>query len=336
MEVNQIVFFANACNIVNYVCAPYTYLFSPGLYLLEVWGASGGNATITHTDQVSQYPTYGGKGGYSKGVIQIHHPTNAFIYVGEKGFIVTETGKNSRGTFGGGGNLTLTTSYAGHGCIGGGATDIRLNKDNLYSRVIVAGGGGGAAGGMTNSYGTHGGDGGGKEGYKGFDDTQPQNYYTFGGTQESGGKTNGCYYCPIGYNGEFGLGGGTTNYNTNYGGSGGGGWFGGAGGAHRISGAGGSGYAFNESSYKPPNFLLNQSYYLTNSSVLDGKTQFPIPSENFYNNLKETGHVGNGAVRITFLSETHNSPKPKILHSCICLKSIYNIALVFTFICFST
>jgi hypothetical protein len=323
----QVVFFANNCNIVNKVCAPYPYLFAPGVYLLEVWGASGGNATITSSGSVSSYPTYGGKGGYSKGTIRIEKPTNGFIYVGEKGFVVTETGINSRGTFGGGGNLTITGG--GHGCIGGGASDIRLNFDSLYSRVIVAGGGGGAAGGMSNRYGTHGGDGGGKEGYKGFCDTEPNTYYTIGGTQETGGKTHGSKWGQIGYDGEFGLGGGTTNYGTNYGGSGGGGWFGGAGGAHRISGAGGSGYVFNESSYKPPNFLLNQSYYLTNSSVLHGKTQFPIPSENLYNNLKETGHIGDGAVKITSISTFVHSSN---LKTCNCKKSYYNIALIYTFI----
>jgi hypothetical protein len=226
MEIRKIVFFAKKCNIVNSVCAPYAHLFTPGLYLLEVWGASGGNATITHTEQTSPYPTYGGKGGYSKGIIRIYKPTNSFIYVGEKGFIVDQINKNSNGTFGGGGNLTIIASSSnGHGCIGGGASDIRLNSDSLYSRVIVAGGGGGAAGGMTDKAGTHGGDAGGKEGYSGFSDSNPQSYYTTGGTQESGGKAYGNYYLTsTGYHGEFGLGGGSVNaHGTNYGGSAGGG-----------------------------------------------------------------------------------------------------------------
>jgi hypothetical protein len=193
MEGNQVVFFANTCNIVNSVCSPYVYLFTSGQYLLEVWGASGGNATITNSGSVSSYPTYGGKGGYSKGIIQIQQPTNGFIYVGEKGFVVTETGKNSRGTFGGGGDLTITAG--GHGCIGGGASDIRLNIDSLYSRVIVAGGGGGAAGGMNEMLGTNGGDAGGEVGYYGVCDTQPEKYNTTGGTQVSGGKSNGYIWC---------------------------------------------------------------------------------------------------------------------------------------------
>ena len=103
MRFKRVVFFANKCNIVNSVCFPYQYVFTPGLYLLEVWGASGGNATITHTNEVLSHPTYGGKGGYSKGIILIDKPTNGFIYVGEKGFVVTEINKNSSGTFGGGG-----------------------------------------------------------------------------------------------------------------------------------------------------------------------------------------------------------------------------------------
>jgi hypothetical protein len=327
MEFRKIVFFAKKCNLVNSVCAPYTYLFTPGLYFLEVWGASGGNATITCTEQTSPYPTYGGKGGYSKGVIRINKRTNSFIYVGEKGFIVDQRNKNSNGTFGGGGNLTVTSG--GHGCIGGGASDIRLNSDSLYSRVIVAGGGGGAAGGLTDRVGTHGGDAGGKEGYNGFCDTQPQSYYTIGGTQESGGKVHGSYCTQTGYKGEFGLGGGSVNdCGTNYGGSGGGGWFGGAGGGHRISGAGGSGYVFNETSYKPPNFLLNQSYYLAFASILDGKAEFPVPSEYVNSYSNEIGHIGDGAVRISYIST--------IFHSCNCQKSNYNIALIFTLIYCST
>lgn len=330
MGVEQVAFFANKCNFVNSICYPYKYLFTPGIYLLEVWGASGGNATITAENQVSPNPTYGGKGGYSKGIIRIQKPTNGFIYVGEKGFIITEIGKNSSGTFGGGGNLTLITPDAGHGCIGGGASDIRLNIDSLYSRVIVAGGGGGASSGWSryDIIGTDGGDAGGKVGHNGRCDTEPETHYTTGGTQESPGKTNTAIWEHIGYDGEFGLGGGTTNFATNYGGSGGGGWFGGGGGAHRVSGAGGSGYAFNESSYKPQNFLLNQSYYLKYVSVLDGKTEFPIPSENINSNLKEIGHIGNGAVRITYLSE--------VVRSCNCLRSIYNIAPIFTLIYCST
>jgi hypothetical protein len=284
MEGKQIVFFANKCKIVNSVCAPHTHIFLPGLYLLEVWGASGGNASITAGNRVEQNPTFGGKGGYSKGTIRIHKPTLGFIYVGEKGFVVTEIGKNSSGTFGGGGNLTVIRTSYGHGCIGGGASDIRLNIDSLYSRVIVAGGGGGASVRVYDYVNTDGGDAGGKEGYRGICDTQPDTYYTNGGTQQSGGLTHGSSMGPAGYNGEFGLGGGSFNgAGTNYGGSGGGGWFGGAGGGHRISGAGGSGYAFNASSYKPQNFLLNESYYLTSSSVLDGKTQFPIPTDKSFN-----------------------------------------------------
>jgi hypothetical protein len=333
MEAKRVVFFANNCNIINYVCSPYIYVFDPGVYLLEVWGASGGNASITHTNGVSQYPTYGGKGGYSNGTIRILQQTNAFIYVGEKGFVVTETNKNSSGTFGGG-NLTISCTGSGHGCIGGGASDIRLNSDSLYSRVIVAGGGGGTAGGMTYKVGTNGGDAGGKEGYKGFDDVDPINYYTIGATQETGGKTHGCSYTPIGFDGEFGLGGGSNNGNgTNYGGSGGGGWFGGAGGAHRVSGSGGSGYAFNETSYKPPYFLLSQSYYLTSASVLDGKAEFPIPSEYINNYSLERGHIGNGAVRITYYSAI---TKPVAAYSCRCQILNFNTALLFTLIYYSS
>ena len=324
MEGKGVVFFANECNIVNSVCSPYNYLFLPGTYLLEVWGASGGNSTITYNNDVSPTPAFGGKGGYSKGIIKIYSRTLAFLYVGEQGFVVKEVGINSRGTFGGGGNLTITTSQAGHACIGGGSSDIRLNEDNIFNRVIVAGAGGGASGGWPNIY-VNGGDAGGSEGFNGYCDTEPEKYFTNGGTQTSGGSVHGDKWgTGTGYDGTFGLGGGSRNYNTNYGGSGGGGWFGGAGGGHRVSGAGGSGYAFTSSSYKPTGFKLSDKYYLKSSSVLDGRTSFPKATEKIIVGNHETGHVGNGAIRITCIINLSYSCKKKTPHNIFVIILIIN------------
>ena len=83
-----------------------------GNYLLEVWGTSSG-----------------GKGGYSKGVLRLKKDVILNCYIG--GSPVSR-----RKAFNGGGQSDAGGS-------GAGATDIRINSNSLYSRVIVAGGGGG-------------------------------------------------------------------------------------------------------------------------------------------------------------------------------------------------
>ena len=93
----------------------------PGRYRLEVWGAQGGYRSSS---------TYGGKGGYAKGEIDLPKGADVFIYVGGSG--------NTGGTAGGFNGGGKRSSYPG----GGGGTDIRIGTDSLFARVIVAGGGG--------------------------------------------------------------------------------------------------------------------------------------------------------------------------------------------------
>lgn len=109
---------------------------APGTYKLEVWGAQGGyrDYDISKYGKFIDYmgSKYGGKGGYSSGTLTLFRDTPAFVYTG--GF-----GKTSG--FNGGGKTNTDI-----GIFGGGASDIRLNSDNLYARVIVAGGGGSEGG----------------------------------------------------------------------------------------------------------------------------------------------------------------------------------------------
>ena len=49
MGSKKVIFFANECKNVNSACAPYELTLGPGYYLLEVWGAQGGNSTIHNT-----------------------------------------------------------------------------------------------------------------------------------------------------------------------------------------------------------------------------------------------------------------------------------------------
>lgn len=248
-----------------------------GTYKLECWGAQGGDGLA------SSVRYSGGYGGYSIGTLSFSANTTFYIYTGGKGSSPargsTSTYSNSGG-FNGGGDCVhwSNDSFAGSG--GGGASDIRIGIDSLYSRVIVAGGGGGSAFG---SSGTNQGSvyayGGGISGAQGY-----ASGYTGGqgGTQTSGYS--------------FGIGGNGIIEKCN--GGGGGGWYGGYGANDYASGGGGSGYVYTSStaSNYPSGCLLNPSYYLTDAQTIAGNQQFPSPS-----GASETGHSGNGYVRITVL-----------------------------------
>ena len=232
--------------------------YCEGTYKLEVWGAEGGYRSSA---------AYGGNGGYSSGDIFLENTDKLIVYVGSSG--------NANG-FNGGGASALSRK-------GGGATDIRVNDDSLYSRVIVAGGGGadgpgdiagGAAGGATGSTGSR------RCGSPGT-----------GGTQTSGGSQGG----------EFGIGGASQDRNGGHSGPGGGGWYGGGGGTvdgsadDDSAGGGGSGFVFTSDSVTPTGYLLDSKYNLTNTS---------IPSKD--GNGVSVGNEGSGYAKITYTSNSNN------------------------------
>ena len=250
----------------------YEITLYPGTYLLETWGAEG-NGTSWIGGIVS-----GGLGGYSKGTLTLNHNTNLFVYVG---------GKN------------------GFNGPGGGASDIRINKDSYYARVIVAGGGGNGL--IISSYNeekdkyynhpVYGGYGGGTTGGGGdrYDEGDDDIYEEEnGGTQTQPGTNAG-----------FGYGVDAANER----GAGGGGWYGG-GAVHSSSGSGGSGYVFttDTASLYPTGCLLNSSHFLINTETLAGNTSFTD-----FDGTTVTGHSGDGSVRITGTSRVSNFSIPVIV-----------------------
>lgn len=257
-----------------------------GQYQLECWGAQGGNGT-NNTSQP------GGKGGYSKGIITLNKKTNLYLYTGGQGLNGTtynSNGATTAGGFNGGGSATSVNSRGS----GGGGTDIRIAVDSLYARVLVAGGGSGSSG-YTSLAGFAGGGISGKT-YNNQDSSSGGRWYGGGGSQTQGGAANTSYsnYTTAG---SFGQGGNyNSGSNTYYGSGGGGGWYGG-GGAIGVGG-GGSGYMYTSSSasYYPSGCLLNSSYYLTNATILAGNAAFISPT-----GTSETGHAGNGYIRITVI-----------------------------------
>lgn len=270
-----------------------------GYYYLQVWGAQGGS----YNEEVAP----GGKGGYSKGYIYLNAGDVLYINTGGKGGYGTSnssTSSSSGGVNGGG-----DAGYRGGG--GGGGTDIRINQNDLYARVIVAGGGGGSAYQSSTVY-ALGGAAGGITGSDGAYYNSTYSYYNGkGGTQTSGGvggtSESSEYY---GNAGTFGVGGSiksryksTSTYSN---GAGGGGWYGGGAAGHYngettnryAGGGGGSGYVYTAAtaSNYPSGCLLNESYYMTNASTHAGNTAFESPT-----GTTETGHEGNGYVKITYV-----------------------------------
>lgn len=191
-----------------------------GTYTLQVWGAQGGYRSSS---------TYGGKGGYSIGTVNLNQGEKLYVYVGGSGNSVSSaSGSIYPGGYNGGG---YRYQYKG----GGGATDIRLTGGNwndiasLKSRIIVAGGGG--SDGSTNKTGMYGGGTAGGSSTENY--TANGDYCGKGGTQTYSGystnytitsqATSGLTSNSLAnYGGGFGFGGGGVYLNSGYGGAGGG------------------------------------------------------------------------------------------------------------------
>lgn len=287
----------------DYTGSVQTATLTPGRYKLECWGAQGGNSNQSNG-------TYGngGKGGYSTGILNVSTNTTIYITVGgqgQNGVLNTRTA----GGFNGGGDGYGTHNF-GVGGGGGGASDISLmspvfshssyfinnirDTNSLLSRIIVAGGGGSAGYDVSNNA-ANGGAGGGTTGQDGLSNRV---YHGTGGKQTTFG-TGGSSEEPNRYSvqAKFGCGASASN-STDVAPGGGGGWYGG--GLHCDSAGGGSGYVYTSAtaSNYPSGCLLNSTYYLSNAQTIAGNKSFPSPTGS-----TETGHSGNGHVKITKLSD---------------------------------
>ena len=201
-----------------------------GTYLLEVYGAQGGDA-LTGTDRYTATP---GKGGYAKGTVTLNAGTTVYVVVGGRGATANENGFTAGGYNGGG----QGSWYNGGG---GGATHIgktsaQLKDTAVGNLYIVAGGGGGAGSSHIDTNDHPGGDGGGTSGGNVLSGPGGSTV-GYGGNQNTGGTSE------WGYSGAYGVGGSVTDRYG--GGGGGGGYYGGAGTGNwngGCGGAGGSGY----------------------------------------------------------------------------------------------
>ena len=135
-----------------------------GYYMIEVWGAQGGDSIAN-----SKVVGTGLAGGYSKGNVYLTAGQTIYISIGGKGG-APALYKDSIGGWNGGGNSTHDHGDDEVAGAGGGATSVQLTlrgdgqlynyKNNQEDVIIVAGGGSGSA--WENS--SYGGTGGGVEG----------------------------------------------------------------------------------------------------------------------------------------------------------------------------
>lgn len=287
----------------DYTGSVQTATLTPGAYKLECWGAQGGNSNQSNG-------TYGngGKGGYSTGILNVSTNTTIYITVGGQGQNGVFNTRTAGGFNGGGDGYGTNNSGVGGG--GGGASDISLmspvfshssyfinnirDTNSLLSRIIVAGGGGSAGYDVSNNA-ANGGAGGGTTVQDGLSNRV---YHGTGGKQTTFG-TGGSSEEPNRYSvqAKFGCGASASN-STDVAPGGGGGWYGG--GLHCDSAGGGSGYVYTSAtaSNYPSGCLLNSTYYLSNAQTIAGNKSFPSPTGS-----TETGHSGNGHVKITKLSD---------------------------------
>lgn len=253
-----------------------------GTYKLECWGAQGGNGTAFPSNN-SQL--FGGKGGYSYGVFSPTSDTVLYLYSGGQGSTATgSTLSGPNGGYNGGGagskngdnNFNTQTSGGGGGATHIATTSGLLNtlSSSTASILLIAGGGGGA-GGWYGSFSTQSSDGGYGGGNSGGSAANGGGYSVSGGTQSSGYS--------------FGQGASASTHVDQ--GGGGGGYYGGycstgTSDSNICGGGGGSGY-------------INTSK-LTSASTIAGNTSFTSPT-----GTTETGHRGNGYIRITVQSITN-------------------------------
>ena len=241
-----------------------------GYYRLQVWGAQGGYVSN---------PNNGGKGGYAEGIIHLDKGESISVYVGGSG----NTGGLDGGWNGGGAGIGFNG--------GGGATDIRVEGNTLYHRILVAGGGG--SGSRYDEFGA--GAGGGVTGINGAGSGGEPGTQTAPGSDGAG----------FGYGGNAVHSGTCGGSNDGIDGSGGGGWYGGAAGWHDFlcfdggSGGGGSGFAYDGTNEDLPEGYAVSSHVLTNTLLLSGESS-DIPTHD--NASTMTGNTGNGYAVITFVS----------------------------------
>lgn len=305
---NNSYIFNYPCNTSTY-CKPYEITLSHGYFLIELWGAQGGNARQLNEDSTN-LPNKGGLGAYTRGKLAVHRNMKLYLYLGAKGEDQTTItrGVTSRGgwNFGGDGGNDPHDDPPESGAGGGGGVDIRLIpvdtsttdesllNQSILSRIMCAGSGGGAL--SENADLTD-------PSYRSYGPGMPAGalsadgkyQYIIGGTQKLGALGKGAN----GYSYDFYLGCATGGSGSGY-----------RGGYHIIteppadyvthSGAGGSSYISGHKGCISPlseSNIHHSGISFTDTLMRSGSEYMPQPDFSYAN-----GHAGHGAARITVLN----------------------------------
>ena len=285
-----------------------TITLKPGTHKLEAWGASGVYSSASPTNS---HPD--GYGGYASGTLTLTESLNVTLYIGGS------PNSNSDVNYGGwnGGGASYAGSRYNDNGSGGGATDICLTPSSIttdsyqryvrtsasyLSRILVAGGGGGGRSSDAASNG-------------GYFNTSGANTYV--GSLTAAGSSSGTYQ-----SGGFGYGSsGTSTSDDNAGG--GGGWYGGATNGDSYGGGGSSFvWSTDTASSVPSGYTPSTKYQMTNVVYNKGNTTMPSSTST---TGTETGHSGDGHIRIT--STVKTSTVPSIDTSAISISEGDNIDL---------
>ena len=284
-------------------CHPIPITLYPGKYFIECYGAQGGTGYVN-----AKLGKPGGKGAYASGILVLLKKVSLFLHSGSRGQDgIPEFDVSVKGGWGGGGNGGTDTnggeeetSGADTPGGGGGATDIRLvkapdgeestNLESLDSRFIVAAGGSGSAG---NAYGAPGGD---LMGYKMNKDNSNTSYIASNTTQENDyQKGQGAKGVDSGSFPASGAGGGYYGGKSGTEGSG----------ANTYLAVSSSGSSYAAGFVGCPQFShslgRNFDNVLLSPQIKSGFSSFPSLSYDVDHSL-ETGHEGDGAIKITYLS----------------------------------
>ena len=268
-----------------------TITLKPGTHKLEAWGASG---VYSSANPTNSHPN--GYGGYASGTLTLTESLNVTLYIGGS------PNSNSDVNYGGwnGGGASYAGSRYNDNGAGGGATDICLTPSSIttdsyqryvrtsasyLSRILVAGGGGGGRNSNTVSNG-------------GYFNTSGANTYV--GSLTAAGSSSGTYQ-----SGGFGYGSSGTSTSDDHAG-GGGGWYGGATNGDSYGGGGSSFvWSTDTASSVPSGYTPSTKYQMTNVVYNKGNTTMPSSTST---TGTETGHSGDGHIRITSTIKTSTVP----------------------------
>ena len=292
------------------LCTLISVTLPRGVYLIECWGASGGDRSATVKD--------GGRGAYTSGILTINTRRTLYLSIG------ASSGLSKVAAYGGGGlfgsKCTDDPSRAG-----GGATDVRTKSseefEGLKSRIMVAAGGGA---GSNHGSAASGGYGGNLTGSSNSPTFNGNSYDPYNQVIPATQTTEGISYIMKAAsvtNGTFGKGG---SVDTNFCSTGGGGYYGGATGSNAncvvMTGAGGSSFisghsgcdAVSEDSTEGSIKHTGKSKHFsglvfTSTQMRSGQQEMPLPELN--NDTLTVGRTGDGSVRITIISRPNYCTK---------------------------